>query len=60
MTSRLFYRCSECGYLMQGGEWDEDCSCGNMHREPSRFGARTGVDSIEVFEARSRQTGEPA
>ena len=58
MSSRYFYRCSECGYLMQGGEWDEDCTCGNLQREPGRFGARTGDESIEVFEARNRRTGE--
>jgi hypothetical protein len=58
MAGRFFYRCSECGYLMQGGHEEEICSCGNLYRDVGRFGANTGDDSIEVFEARSRRTGE--
>ena len=59
MVSRYFYNCSECGYLMPGGEDDENCWCGNLRRDSiGRFGARSGDDSIEVFEARSRRTGK--
>lgn len=60
MASRFLYRCPDCGYLMQGGEDEESCSCGNMYRDVGQFGANTGDDSIEVFEARSRRTGEYA
>lgn len=52
MSDDIYFRCVECGYLMNGNpNTDDCCSCGKLHKDSSygRFGSSLGDNAIEVY-----------
>lgn len=52
MSPNIYYRCIECGYLMNGDpNKDDACTCGKLHKDNGmgRFGSRLGDSAIEVY-----------
>ena len=59
MSTDIFYRCIDCGYLMSGDpNMDDRCTCGKLSKDMGfgRFGSRLGDDAIEVYEKCSNQS----
>lgn len=53
MSSDLYFRCIECGYMMNGDPHTDDmCICGKLNKDTDfgRFGSRLGDDAIEVYQ----------
>ena len=53
MSQNIFYRCIDCGYLMNGNPYTDDrCTCGKLTTDTGfgRFGSTLGDDAIEVYE----------
>jgi len=52
MSPDLYFRCVDCGYLMNGATHQDDlCKCGKLFKDigMGRFGSRLGDDAIEVY-----------
>ena len=52
MSPYTFYRCSACGYLMNGDPSVSDtCICGKLYKDSDygRFGSGLGDNAIEVY-----------
>ena len=52
MFTDLYFRCIDCGYLMNGSAQEDDrCLCGKLSKDTgfSRLGSRLGDDAIEVY-----------
>lgn len=51
MSEDLYFRCIDCGYLMNGNPNESDiCTCHKLCKdEIGRFGSDLGDDAIEVY-----------
>ena len=52
MSSDIYFRSIDCGYLMNGNpNITDNCSCGSLHKDSDygRLSSKHGDDSIEVF-----------
>jgi hypothetical protein len=52
MSGNLFFRCAECGYMMNADPNKTDsCTCGKLHKDSDwgRFCSSLGDDAIEVY-----------
>ena len=52
MSKDLYFRCIDCGYMMNGDpQKDDGCSCGRLYKDSGygRFGSRLGDNAIEVY-----------
>jgi hypothetical protein len=58
-SSKYFYKCPECGFLMNLASEPETecCPCGKTCKDVGRFGCELGDGAVEVFVGRHRQTG---
>ena len=53
MSKELYFRCVDCGYIMNGDlQKDDGCPCRKLHKDSGfgRFGSSLGDDAIEVYE----------
>jgi len=53
MATEIFFRCIDCGYLMNAGNPENDrCLCGKMNKDVDygRFGSALEDDAIEVYQ----------
>ncbi len=52
MSADIYFRCIECGYMMNGNpSTDDSCSCGKLYKDSGygRFGSSRGDNAIEVY-----------
>jgi rubrerythrin len=52
MSSEIYFRCVDCGYLMNGNpKMSDNCPCNSLYKDSDygRFGSKHGDDSIEVY-----------
>ena len=52
MSADLFFRCVDCGYIMNGDpNEDGRCMCGKLYKDSGygRLGSTLGDDAIEVY-----------
>ena len=48
----LYARCTQCGYYMPlSASGEENCMCGNLHRDEHSFTSEVGSNEVEIFKA---------
>ncbi len=46
----LYARCTQCGYYMPlDAKGEENCQCGNLHRDDRTFKSEVGASEVEIF-----------
>ena len=53
MSKELYFRCVDCGYMMNGDpQKDDGCLCHKLYKDSNygRLGSSFGDDAIEVYE----------
>ena len=52
MSEDIYFRCIDCGYLMNGNpQNDDNCPCGKLYKDSSygRLGSKLGDEAIAVY-----------
>ncbi len=51
----LYARCTQCGYYLPlDGNGNENCICGNLHRDSQKLKSEMSPNEVEIFKAQNK------